>query len=386
MAIFPDEGPKLNQDSCQPCYHSRYSQRNAPVYRYADPKAVSPWFAVNLAFLFPGIGQIYFGRTGRGMVFLLCAATLIAVFCWTFFSAGGDIKISAATVIALVFLWLWNLLDAYKCASRALALQHDNADIKKADPWLAVFLSLLIPGLGHLYMRKWLGAAVFLAFGGAALTIPAISPFTLTFLNAASALAVCVSTPDRSRSRLKLATIFLVVFILEEVFLMLAPAIMTDRFAQAELTPVAGESMEPALTDGEVMLVSTSKNYAGARGDIVSIRSRKYPEVKIVKRIVALQGESIEIKNGKIYIDGTEVAGRAFDAIRYQDWGRYAVKGRPYRVPQGSFFVLGDNSLVSRDSRLLGAIPRSEVIGKAYKVVWPPSRVGILGPPVQKPR
>jgi signal peptidase I len=57
---------------------------------------------------------------------------------------------------------------------------------------------------------------------------------------------------------------------------------------------------------------------------------------------------------------------------------RYAAPDQPYTVPEGTVFVAGDNSPMSFDSRFFGAIPLEDVIGRAYKIYWPPWRAGPL--------
>ena len=93
-----------------------------------------------------------------------------------------------------------------------------------------------------------------------------------------------------------------------------------------------------------------------------------------IKRVVAFEGETWEIRDGRLYVDGRRVpepyAKRPLDTRSF-----------PARVvPDGMLAVLGDNRLVSEDSRFeLGYVPEDEVVGKAFLVVWPPSRVAWLG-------
>jgi signal peptidase I len=93
-----------------------------------------------------------------------------------------------------------------------------------------------------------------------------------------------------------------------------------------------------------------------------------------IKRVVAFEGETWEIRDGRLYVDGRRVpepyVKRPLDTRSF-----------PARVvPDGMLAVLGDNRLVSEDSRFeLGYVAEDEVVGKAFLIVWPPSRVAWLG-------
>jgi len=96
------------------------------------------------------------------------------------------------------------------------------------------------------------------------------------------------------------------------------------------------------------------------------------PEKDFIKRVIGLPGETIEGKDGTVYIDGrplTEPYTRVKDVRPFG----------PVRIPADSMFVMGDNRTDSKDSRYgLGFIPYRKVIGRAFVVIWPPSRIGWL--------
>lgn len=117
------------------------------------------------------------------------------------------------------------------------------------------------------------------------------------------------------------------------------------------------------------------------RGDIVVF---KYPldrKKDFVKRLVAFGGETVEIRDGQIYIDGKRLetppsfAGRFY--YNRNDWP-YGKEGQVFKVPDGHFFALGDNSAHSSDSRNWGFVPRKDLVGRAVVVWWPPERVRLL--------
>lgn len=87
-----------------------------------------------------------------------------------------------------------------------------------------------------------------------------------------------------------------------------------------------------------------------------------------VKRVIATEGETIELKRGLLYINGQRV-NEPYIVRDYSDYG-------PYKVPKGKLFVMGDNRPNSRDSRAFGPVPVRAVIGRAFLKWWPVSSFG----------
>ena len=154
-----------------------------------------------------------------------------------------------------------------------------------------------------------------------------------------------------------------------------------------EPTIVDGESMQTTLMDGERVLVEKVSYWFNEpqRGDIVIVRFPNRNEC-FVKRIIAFGGETIEIRDGFVYIDGkmldeTEYAGEWYGKIRPSMRVRSvgSING-VYTVPEGCVFVMGDNRNNSHDSRAedVNAIPIENVLGKARCRIWPLDRGGSI--------
>lgn len=90
-----------------------------------------------------------------------------------------------------------------------------------------------------------------------------------------------------------------------------------------------------------------------------------------IKRAIGLPGETVELRDGRLFVDGVQISEPYLKgAVDTRDYG-------PVRVPEGALFVLGDNRLNSNDSRFgLGFVPVDKVVGRAFAIVWSPSRVG----------
>ena len=140
-------------------------------------------------------------------------------------------------------------------------------------------------------------------------------------------------------------------------------------------------SMRPTLLERDRILVNKFIYRFGEpeRGDIIVF---KYPEDKkkdFVKRLIAKSGETVELKDGNIYINGNFLEEpEIIKNIYYYNRKEYGDFGEPVTVPPDSYYVLGDNSGSSRDSRYWGFVPKKNLRGKAFFIYWPIRRIGAL--------
>jgi len=136
---------------------------------------------------------------------------------------------------------------------------------------------------------------------------------------------------------------------------------------------VEGYSMEPTLDDGQYLLINKVGMHFHHmdRGDIIVFQYPLDPSKSFVKRVVALPGDTVEIRDQQTIVDGKVVKE---PYLRSPENGFY----QRTVVPPGEFFVLGDNRNNSSDSRAWGMLPQKDVIGMAWVSYWPPPRWGVV--------
>jgi len=140
-------------------------------------------------------------------------------------------------------------------------------------------------------------------------------------------------------------------------------------------------SMRPTLQENDRIFVNKFiyRFKDPQRGDIVVFRYPQEPKKDFIKRLVAKGGETVEIVDGDVLVDGEVVKDpEIIKSIYYYNKGFYGYERGEFSIPQDSYYVLGDNSSSSKDSRYWGAVPGKNIIGKAFVVYWPPRRIRLL--------
>jgi signal peptidase I len=163
---------------------------------------------------------------------------------------------------------------------------------------------------------------------------------------------------------------------LREVLETILPAVLIAfliNFFLAQATQVHGQSMEPTLhSDQRLVVEKVSYRFHGPRrGDIVVLKSPKRGEELLIKRVIGLSGETIEIRQGRVYINGQELDEPYLERLTGGNWG-------PIIVPPLQVFVLGDNRGFSNDSRAFGMVPIVNIVGRAWVSYWPLDEVGAV--------
>ena len=138
------------------------------------------------------------------------------------------------------------------------------------------------------------------------------------------------------------------------------------------LIGVDGHSMVPTLQDGDRLLVLNSMLYDDYKhGDIVVLRKASFLAEPIVKRVIATEGQTVDIdfSTGSVYVDGVLLKEDYINELTFEEEGTEF----PLTVPEGSIFVMGDNRNHSNDSRdaRLGTVDTRFVIGKAVFLAFP---------------
>lgn len=150
--------------------------------------------------------------------------------------------------------------------------------------------------------------------------------------------------------------------ILEPIAIAVALAFVVRAAVQIYAIPTA--SMSPTLEPGDRIVVTRYLRGMPERGHVVVFRSPENPHELLVKRVVAVAGEMIDSRDGRVRIGSHTIA------EPYVTDSVVTAGIEPQRVPPSSYFVLGDNRGDSADSRAWGAVPRELIVGRARMVLW----------------
>jgi signal peptidase I len=207
--------------------------------------------------------------------------------------------------------------------------------------------------------------------------------------------------PRRRRSRRSSVTRDVI-----EVLLLALALYVVITFA-LQTVRVDGTSMVPTLEDGNLLFADKVSYHlhAPGRGDIVILQPPDAPSTDFIKRVIGIPGDVIEIvpnypdKSGHTRA-AVEVKPNGQGSWQVLDepylpdqtadpWtqeasccgpdGRFSTTPAPFTIPQDQYFVLGDNRNASRDSRMIGLIPRGNILGRAWLRIWPLGHFGFFG-------
>jgi len=154
--------------------------------------------------------------------------------------------------------------------------------------------------------------------------------------------------------------------------LILAVVIFFLLQATVQTSIVVGPSMKPSFQGGERLLINKAVYFfhEPERGDVIVFHPPNNGQGDYIKRIIALPGESVEIKEGTVYIykNGNAIL---LDEPYIKALPSYTIRQRQIR--ENHYFVLGDNRNNSNDSHKGWTVPRQNIIGKAWLSIWPPT-------------
>jgi signal peptidase I len=138
---------------------------------------------------------------------------------------------------------------------------------------------------------------------------------------------------------------------------------------------VEGTSMAPLLSDQERIFINkfVYRFEAIHRGDVVVFWYPLDRSKSFIKRVIALPGETVTIRQGVVTVNGAVVP-EPYVPPQYEDVSDYG----PTRVPADSYFVMGDHRISSNDSRVFGPVPSQFIYGRAVFAYWPVDHFGSL--------
>ncbi|MDJ0729148.1 MAG: signal peptidase I [Crocosphaera sp.] len=336
-----------------------------------------PWLAVNLSMFFPGMGQFYAGNYLQGVLFLNGQILWLVLTVWHIFASQGNTVTGFICLGMTIIFYLSNLIEAYFSVYKAI----NDPNLEKIprhhkNLWFAIFISRILPGLGHLYLQKPIIGLLLLTISSIFMifddfyanfffVIPLISSLTIYY--------TYLIFPDSRNAKIRLLIVIMtgIIFILG-ISINYYPQWLEKHF---DKFIIPSDSMQPTLQVNDIVFVKKSPNYVPKMGNIVvftpSENIKKVdPDVSeyYIKRIIATPGNEIEIKQGQVYLNHT--------AIKEP----YIAESPQYQlqsliIPAEHYLVLGDNRNDSFDSHIWGLLPRKVIVGQAYKIGWPPQRI-----------
>lgn len=348
-----------------------------------------PWFAVILSTFVAGIGQIYTGNIIKGWLFIVIQLLLYIFGFWLIFSSKGDVVVGILLFVTGLAFGTFNLFDAYKSAVNKNEPDFEVIRKSNKDPWKAVFLTRIIPGIGHIYLEKtFLGIFIITVWISSFFWQPASENIILAILIiianivifTAIAYHAYVVSPVKRESSKKAIIIICVLSII--VPLLTIPVAAANKAYIAESRYVASGAMLPTLQINDRLIVNKWDYHfqSPQREDILiflvtdAIRAQN-PTIKstdvFLQRLIGLPGETVEVKQGKVFINN-----RPLQENYILEPAEYELDAKV--VPPNSYFVLGDSRNNSFDSHIWGFLPEANIIGKAAKIYFPFNRMKIL--------
>lgn len=147
---------------------------------------------------------------------------------------------------------------------------------------------------------------------------------------------------------------------------------------------VKGESMYPNFYDKEYVLTNliSLRLQDPKVGDVLVFKAPPDPEKDYIKRVIAIPGDTVSIKDGLVYVNGKQLDESGYLSSTVKTYsGAFLADGETITVPKDEYFVMGDNRVYSSDSREWGFVKKSELIGNSFFVYWPLNRMRLISNP-----
>jgi signal peptidase I len=254
---------------------------------------------------------------------------------------------------------------------------------KKLNPFISAFLSFLIPGMGQIYNSQFLKGIIFYLIGYflvllllllVGFPMNSVIVFLLIFFTLFIwRLYVIVDAFYTSYKQKQVSLTWynkwyflILIFILLLVFSNIVQIIYRSDIVPNRLYVIPSGSMMPTLRVGDMIIVNTryyNKNQP-QRGDVVSyLKPGDKSNAVYEKRIVGLPGEFLELRKCKLCINNKMIE-------ENYEWINDNLNFGPVKIPNDSYFVMGDNRPYSSDSRYYGCIYRDKITGKVEYIYW----------------
>ncbi len=150
---------------------------------------------------------------------------------------------------------------------------------------------------------------------------------------------------------------------------------------------VTGESMFPNFQDKEYVLTNliVLRFQNPKQGDVIVFKAPPAPDKDFIKRVIGLPGDTVMVKEGKVFVNGKQLDESKYLKTDVKTYGgSFLQDGQTITVPQGNYFVLGDNRPYSSDSREWGFVPQENIIGESFFSYWPLNEMHVITNPFNK--
>ena len=340
-----------------------------------------PWQAVCWNFVFPGLGHVRLGRRVPGLALVAgtLAISLLAIVLAT--RESVSVLWAAVCVAGLAAIQAGAGFHAHGIARVGETPVAAAARHARRDAWKALFLTRLLPGAGHLYDGRYpVGIALVVLTGLTGLLHSGWGAAGQVVLVIAGSLELWRNFRGRpggsGAAMVRLVTATAAVMLLASAL----TAGLRAYVVRAYRMP--SESMLPSVAVGDCLFADMTRRGHASVGEIVVFPVPGDPSKEFLKRVFATAGDIVEFRADGAWRNGRlAIRPPVLPPVRDGQL-RYGGEGRPYSVPQGAVFVIGDNLGNSSDSRFFGPVPEASVRGRAYKIYWPLEHEGpIAGPP-----
>jgi len=343
--------------------------------------AKEPWLAVLAAFACPGAGHIYAGRKWLGTSLLLLYPALFFSALYCLAGLTGNSLVGILLLIPLLLLPLGSAAHAFITTRAGNPPEFEQDRRTKKDPWLAVFLSIILPIIGFFYLKRWVAgiislflllavvfAETYFAYYSPYLSSPLQHLFFFFMAYVAYRYAVHLRA-----SAVPHAAVVIALCLTANYALQFSLEVLKWKFVRTY--NINGGSMSPTVQPNDKIVVWKQIDAMPKLGALV-VYENPDNQSDWIKRVVALPGDRVEIRDdNRMYINDAPLAVAPLADATF-DKTQFSNKESYWKIPQGHVFVLGDNPARSLDSRSHGPVDIRSIRGIAYKIWWPLDRAG----------